>query len=258
MTRWRFISIAASHYCEKARWALDYVGADYVEDAHLPMLHWRSTFRVGGHRTAPVLVAGSDVLADSTDILRFVDARAPAGRKLYPSDPALASETLRWEELFDDQLGPPVRVWAYFHLMPVYDLLGPMFAYRTPKWEVQAFKVLHPVCFPMMRAAMGIHRAGLQKARMQIDAVLDKVENRLKNGREYLVGDRFTAADLTFASLAAIVGWEPLYGCPSPPREQLPDAMRAQIEAYEKRPAIQCMHWLYARHRVEKAQSRAA
>lgn len=28
----RLIAIALSHYCEKVRWALDYLGIDYVEE----------------------------------------------------------------------------------------------------------------------------------------------------------------------------------------------------------------------------------
>jgi len=33
------VTIPFSHYCEKARWALDYTGYDYVEEGHVPVLH---------------------------------------------------------------------------------------------------------------------------------------------------------------------------------------------------------------------------
>ena len=46
--RARLITIPFSHYCEKARWALDYCGVPYTEDAHLPGLHIRPTRRAGG------------------------------------------------------------------------------------------------------------------------------------------------------------------------------------------------------------------
>ena len=33
------LTFPSSHYCEKARWALDYAGANYVEEPHFPAFH---------------------------------------------------------------------------------------------------------------------------------------------------------------------------------------------------------------------------
>src|SRR4051812_44721934 len=57
------ITIPISHYCEKARWALDRAGLDYVERPHLQVFHWAAVRRAGGGKTAPVLVRGDRVLA---------------------------------------------------------------------------------------------------------------------------------------------------------------------------------------------------
>ncbi len=72
------ITIPFSHYCEKARWALDWCGVPYVERACLPGLHLRHTRRIGG-RTVPALIRGDgSAHVDSTDILRWADARLRA------------------------------------------------------------------------------------------------------------------------------------------------------------------------------------
>src|SRR5882724_491215 len=63
------ITIPISHYCEKARWALDRAGVSYQERAHLQVLHWIPVARAGGKKTAPVLVWGDRVFADSADIV---------------------------------------------------------------------------------------------------------------------------------------------------------------------------------------------
>ena len=67
----RLITISFSHYCEKARWALDRAGVEYTEEAHLPLFHYTATYRNGGKRTVPLLVAdaGKTVVRDSTDII---------------------------------------------------------------------------------------------------------------------------------------------------------------------------------------------
>ena len=39
------ITIPISHYCEKARWALDRARQPYVEVRHLPLFHWAHRFR---------------------------------------------------------------------------------------------------------------------------------------------------------------------------------------------------------------------
>ena len=56
------VTISISHYCEKARWALDRAGLAYEERRHLPALHRVAVKRAGGNLTAPVLVCEDGVL----------------------------------------------------------------------------------------------------------------------------------------------------------------------------------------------------
>ena len=39
MTQRRLLTIPISHFCEKARWALDRAGVDYVERRHIQLVH---------------------------------------------------------------------------------------------------------------------------------------------------------------------------------------------------------------------------
>ena len=52
----RLVTIPYSHYCEKARWALERGRAAFVEETHAPLFAWRGALRAGGRRTVPVLV----------------------------------------------------------------------------------------------------------------------------------------------------------------------------------------------------------
>jgi glutathione S-transferase len=60
----RLITIPISHYCEKARWALDRTGVAYVNRGHMPLLHWASTVPRGG-RSAPFLITSVGTFKDS-------------------------------------------------------------------------------------------------------------------------------------------------------------------------------------------------
>ena len=50
---------------------------------------------------------------------------------------------------------------------------------------------------------------GVARSRQRLEQLFAEVGERLADGRRYLVGDTFTAADLTFAALAAPILWPP-------------------------------------------------
>src|SRR5262249_47218372 len=116
------ITIPISHYCEKARWALDRAGIRYREQAHLQVIHWLAVRRAGGGRTAPVLVLDQRVLADSAEIVDEADASAPPDRRLFPGDPDGAAEVRALQRDFDLNLGPHGRRWMYNELLGRRDL----------------------------------------------------------------------------------------------------------------------------------------
>lgn len=70
----------------------------------------------------------------------------------------------------------------------------------------------------------------------KVRRVFDSVAERLADGRRYLAGDAFTAADLTFACLAAPAVGQPYNDAP-PALEDLPPAMREQVEGMRAHPA---------------------
>src|SRR3954451_24869544 len=82
----RLLTIPISHYCEKARWALDRAGVDYREERHAQGIHQVMAKRAGGGKTVPVLVADEGVFPESEDILRYADRHLPDERRLFPED----------------------------------------------------------------------------------------------------------------------------------------------------------------------------
>jgi glutathione S-transferase len=67
----RLITIALSHYCEKARWALDWLKIPYIEESHIPLIH-RFYTRPHGGRSVPVLITQTGAFVDSKDIISIL------------------------------------------------------------------------------------------------------------------------------------------------------------------------------------------
>jgi glutathione S-transferase len=83
-----------------------------------------------------------------------------------------------------------------------------------------------------------------------VQAVFDEVARRL-DGREYLVGDRFSRADLSFAALSAAVLIPENYGVPFPRLDELPQEMAEGAQSFRDHPAGAFALRMYARHRRE-------
>lgn len=231
------VTIPISHYCEKARWALEWVGASYRERAHMQLLHWVAVRRAGGGKTAPVLLCGDRVFADSAAILDEADALAPAERRLYPADPAAAVEVRELQADFDHRLGPHGRLWMYDSLRGRRDVAVAYGCTGVPAWQRRAFPFVYPLAIRGIDRYLGITPAAAAASLATVREVFDEVGERLGDGRRYLCGERFGAADLTFAALAAAVLMPPGYGVPLPRPEELPAPMAATVAELREHPA---------------------
>ena len=241
----RLITIPISHFCEKARWALDRAGVDYREERHLQGIHVLAARRAGGGHTAPVLVtAEGTVLADSSDILAYAD-RAGAG--LYP--PASRAEIAALEADFDAVLGPQARIWIYVHVLRSPRIGREYNTTGVPAWERRVFPLLFRPMGALVRRRLGIGAGAEPQAHRAVMETFDRVAARLGDGRRFLCGDAFTAADLTFASLAAAVLLPEQYGTPLPQPPQLPDALRAGVDEFRAHPAGRFALRLFAEER---------
>jgi glutathione S-transferase len=191
---YRLITIPPSHYCEKARWALDYLGVPYREEGHPPLLHRWAVKMAGGGYTTPVLVTSDKVLADSTDILQYLDTTYVEGWRPYPQDSQHRVEAEEMEELFDTRLGPHTRRIAYYHLLQHNDLFLESVLPGVGSGERLVFRVLMPAIRSLMRRAMRINPESTDRSLERVRTIFATVDELLGGGRTFLVGDNFSAA----------------------------------------------------------------
>jgi glutathione S-transferase len=223
----RLITIGPSHYCEKARWALERAGVAYVEECHAPVLHYAATLVRHGQRTTPILVTPHGTIHDSTNILRHADKFVDAGRRLFPEEEPARSEVAELVDRFDRRLGPATRRLAYFHVLDDSTELRCLIEPRIPAVERVLFRALRPVIVAFIKKGLRIDAEGARRSEARVFEVFDEVETRLARGGRYLVGERLTAADLTFAALAAPLLLPLEYGWPLPSIERGPPTLRA-------------------------------
>jgi glutathione S-transferase len=230
----RLLTIPISHFCEKARWALERAGLDYTEEPHLQGIHRVVARRAGGGTTVPVLVTPGAVLAESEAILRHADAQLPEERRLFPTG---APDVEQLSRRLDAGLGPDARRIVYAYALPHKQLLLRFNNIGIPRWEDRTMRALWPLVVSYARRDLAIRDTTIDDDAPKVRHVFDEIADRLADGRPYLCGDRFTAADLTFAALAAAVLMPPEYGVRLPQPEQLPEPMAGAIREFRTHPA---------------------
>lgn len=241
----RLVTIAFSHFCEKARWALDLGSVDYDEIRTLPLYHvpvvlWNTR---GGRGTqadrhssrwsTPVLVTPEGRrLTDSKRITKWVSETVP-GLDLHPE-----AEVDRLEAEFE-QLGVDTRRVAYHAVLNRPEVALALVADNVDRWQAITFRWTRPLISRLLEKGLGLRDDRVRRSIERIRGTFDEVGRRLE-GRRYLVGDRFTAADLTFACLAAPILCPTRaegYAASLPPIDELPSAVQSLCRELREHPA---------------------
>jgi glutathione S-transferase len=244
-TNFRLITIPVSHYVEKVRWALDYLKIPFQESPQMPPFHRGAVKKYGG-TMVPVLVTDTIFKTDSTDILRYLDTLYPG--KLYPADPELQALSTELETLFNLTLGVNTRRWGYSYAL-TRELIYPRWTLGVPFWQKLLFPIIFPKAEPIVRKNFDITATSAAESYREIVRVFDRVTEVLSDGRKYLLGDRFSAIDITFAALAAPTIQPPEHHILPSPLELLPDRMQIDIRKLQATPAGEFGLRLYRENR---------
>ena len=112
----RLVTIPISHFCEKARWALDRAGLAYREERHVQGVHQVASRRAGGTATLPVLVCEDGRARPSPR--RSSATPTALGARAAPVHaaraPTRSTASRRW---LDAGLGPDGPPLIYAHML---------------------------------------------------------------------------------------------------------------------------------------------
>jgi glutathione S-transferase len=200
--------LAISHYSEKVRWALAHKGIAHERRTpppglHIPVALWLTRGRAA---TLPVLELDGRAIGDSTAIIAALESRY-SDPPLYPADPDARRHALELEEWFDEEVGPYTRRYAFYELTRDRELLEE-FAGLLSGPGARARRAAASFVKAFVRLRYGVKGATAEHARRKVVEGFDQLEAELGD-RDYLVGDSFSVADLTAASLLYPVALPP-------------------------------------------------
>lgn len=192
------VAISYSPWSEKARWALDHHGVQYQEQGYLPMLgepalrtrlkQWRGPISV------PILFVDETVMRGSLLIAQYAEEIGANATDLFPDDEA--QNILAWNERSEAALSAGRALVSQRVL-------------QDPAAKREALPAmpgaLRSVMAPLANVGVGYLRRkysyddGVQTHRRSYEQILHSLADALHDGRSYLLGDRFTYADLCMA-----------------------------------------------------------
>jgi glutathione S-transferase len=246
--------IDISHYSEKVRWALDYKAVPH--DRHAPIGGYHMALALfltrGRHYTLPVIELDGRRIGDSTAIIAALEQQHP-DPPLYPTDLSERRRALALEDWFDEHLGPPIRRYVFHSLRGDRALFDELASQQVPP----PLRRYRRMAGAYARAFTGTRFQAISDDKAQVAlqatlAALDRLEAELgENG--YLVGERFTVADLTAAAL-----FYPLVLPPEGPvRMDVPQPVSELRDSLAERRGFRWVTEMFARHR-NKGASRLA
>lgn len=234
-----------SHYCEKVRWALDYKGIPYIRRNLLPGLHSKFAQKMAPKSCLPIIADNGTVLQDSTAIITFLDQRFP-DHPLTPQDSNQAKVAMEWEEYFDEEIGVTLRLWLYYHLLPDRDRALRFILDEAPWYGRPLFALIFPKVRSAMMKLMNVHAESAKRSEERLLSALETLNNALTEHR-FLVGDRFSRADLTACALLSP------YCRPGKSDDEasavLPERVRALRDKHKTSPFFGWVRDIYKDHR---------
>ena len=240
-----------SHYCEKARWALDYKNLTYQQINLIPGLHRFVVKRKTAETSVPVLLNGSQAIQGSSKIIDYAERIAPHPTLGF-SEASQSLEAIELEAFLDDQIGPLIRSIAYNVLFKHRKELTALWSHLGPAYGSVWLSLSLPFLIPYLQRSYDTTDASAQKQRDRFDSALDRLDT-LYERSAFLVGDRFSRVDLTAAALLAPMVMPDQH--PLPPAVRLPEEFERYRLQQIGRPVLQRVTTLYDEYRHANAAS---
>ncbi len=240
---------AISHYCEKARWALDSLDVDYEVRYLPPGPHVQVAKDLGAAGSSlPILVAEGRVVHGSSAIMDWAESASARSSKSLDPGSEFEEECRALETRLDGVTGVHLRRYYYSEALVDHpDSVLPIFSKDLAPSERQSLEENWELVRQMMIGMMDLGPEQRQESRTIIEGELDWFDSLLKDGRRFLLGERFSRADITAASMLAALAQpkeHPTYGMLS-----VPPRARADLALWSQRPTVAWVREIYSAHR---------
>ena len=235
-----------SHFCEKARWALDYKGIPYKSVPIMPCIHLITMRRYAQDTAVPVLLDDNDIVQGSSKIIDYLDHKFPS-HPLTPEGENDRQACLEIEQAMDDLIGVSIRQIFYARLHTNPDYLRHCFTYSMPIWK----RIFFPLIFPVLRYKIHqfyvISSKHVEQGKREFERAMKEIEKILGH-RNYLVNEKFSRADMSVASMLSMLVMPDQH--PFPWREIPDPETRAYYNEFQDHPVTHWVRKMYQDHRL--------
>ena len=234
---------------EACRFLLAHYGVSYREEAHI--FGWASLLSLwrGWTPQIPLLYGKPYRLAGPRQIADHFEKRCQPMQRLIPANRHISDEVaLDWHRL-NGTLGTAVAVYAYHHLLPHREIMLEPFSRGVPAGEQSFLRKAYPAFHGLFKLLLQLNARHVSQSLAIIRSTIDDIDRRLKDGRTYLGGDRFTLADIALASSAAPVLLPQGFTAPLPFLEQMPPEMASLIGELRQHETARLVTRIYHAHR---------
>jgi len=245
ITRPVLYAFAISHYCEKARWALDFLGVDYELHHVAPGEHGEIAKKLGAPGTSvPYLLIDDKVIQGSADIVSWAEGESTSGKSLAANSEA-GDEI---EGRIDEIAGVHIRRWYYSEALVEHpSTIRPIFTRDLPLFKKMMISLAWGKIRRIMIARMDLGMTQGEESKSIVDNEVTWIDGLLADGRSYLVGNEFSRTDIAVASILAplvLPQEHPVYkDLQHPPR------LAQELSGWEQRPSFKWVRDIYAKHR---------
>jgi glutathione S-transferase len=233
---------------ELSRFLLTHYGVRHEERRHTLIFCFFATLWRGYTLLFPLLFGTSYRLDTVRKIVDHLDPLAPEDRKLLRAGDDRSRVEADWP-LFNDTLAFSTATFAYYHLLPHRPIMIRPLSEGVPAFEARAVRAAYPIFSGLLRLLLRLTAARAKSALDQARDVFRTVDQRLADGRRYLVGDHFSLSDMAFAVAAAPLVLPDNYGGPLPSLAEMPPEMKDAIGEMRAHPAGQFALRIYQDHR---------
>lgn len=237
---------AISHYCEKARWALDYLAIDYHLKHLMPGPHAKAVRSLGAARSAlPVLVHDKRCVQGSANIIDWAEQEVGLPTLTPPS---LETDCRSIENRVDEVLGVHVRRQFYSEALPEYpETVRPIFSKDLGIAEKLMLRLAWTQVCSKMIQWMDLGPEQREESKALVAQELDWLDSLVTGNSLFLAGDQLSRADLAVASLLAPIAMpaeHPTYSQLEPPPR-----FRTAMEQWSDRPIVDWTRSTYRQFR---------
>ena len=209
-----------SQYSEKVRLILDYKGLTYRKIEVTPGVGQVELYQMTGQRKVPVLKDGSRIVADSTEIAKYLDYQYP-DRPLLPTDPKQRGLCLLIEEWADESIGVKSRKVLFGALSQDQNFRKSILPTTTPDVIKSLVEILPGDVLKVLGFGVGYGPDVVKSAEADLRQDLEALCLLLTDS-PYLTGDQPTLADLAVAGVSMLIKF------PNGPYLDLPETLKGK------------------------------